>query len=94
MVIVAENITIIRPTVKIPTENNTITIIRGKQTQLKWISHVNFKSDDVLGIKPGRTDANHTTFFKSVGNAVQDAAAAQLAMGNASKMGLGKTVPL
>ena len=48
----------------------------------------------VLGDKPGRINANQITFFKSVGNAVQDAAAAQLALENASKMGLGQNVPL
>ena len=48
----------------------------------------------VLGIKPGRIDADQITFFKSVGNAVQDAAAAQLALENANKMGLGQNVPL
>jgi ornithine cyclodeaminase len=48
----------------------------------------------VLGDKPGRIDANQITFFKSVGNAVQDAAAAQLAMNNAQKMGLGQNVSL
>jgi ornithine cyclodeaminase len=48
----------------------------------------------VLGDKPGRLDTNQITFFKSVGNAVQDAAAAQLALENARKMGLGQNVPL
>jgi ornithine cyclodeaminase len=48
----------------------------------------------VLGNKPGRQDANQITFFKSVGNAVQDAAAAQLALENATKIGLGQDVPL
>jgi ornithine cyclodeaminase len=47
----------------------------------------------ILGDKPGRVDANQITFFKSVGNAVQDAAAAQLALQNARKMGLGQNVP-
>jgi ornithine cyclodeaminase len=46
----------------------------------------------VLGNKPGRLNTNQITFFKSVGNAVQDAAAAQLAMQNAQKMGLGQNV--
>ena len=46
----------------------------------------------ILGDKPGRVDATQITFFKSVGNAVQDAAAAQLALENAKKMGLGQHV--
>jgi ornithine cyclodeaminase len=47
----------------------------------------------VLGVKPGRLDENQITFFKSVGNSVQDAAAAQLALHNAQMMGLGQNVP-
>ena len=48
----------------------------------------------VLGYKLGRAGADQITFFKSVGNAVQDAAAAQLALHNAQEMGLGQNVPL
>jgi ornithine cyclodeaminase/alanine dehydrogenase-like protein (mu-crystallin family) len=48
----------------------------------------------VLGKSPGRTDTNQITFFKSVGNAVQDAAAAKLALENAEKMGLGTEISL
>ncbi len=46
----------------------------------------------ILGSKPGRSNNYQITFFKSVGNAVQDAAAAQLALQNAQKMGLGQKV--
>lgn len=46
----------------------------------------------ILGQKPGRTSADQITFFKSVGVAVQDAVAAQLALQNARKMGLGTEV--
>jgi ornithine cyclodeaminase/alanine dehydrogenase-like protein (mu-crystallin family) len=45
----------------------------------------------VLGSQPGRTDPQQITFFKSVGVAVQDAAAARLALHNAEKQGLGQT---
>lgn len=48
----------------------------------------------LTGDIPGRVDPNQITFFKSVGIAVQDAAAAQLALHNAQKMGLGRKVPL
>jgi ornithine cyclodeaminase len=48
----------------------------------------------ILKRKPGRKNPTQITFFKSVGVAVQDAAAAQLALKNASAMGLGSTVPL
>ena len=43
----------------------------------------------VLGKKPGRESESEITFFKSVGNAVQDAVAAQLALKNARDMKLG-----
>ena len=43
----------------------------------------------VLGKKPGRGSDSEITFFKSVGNAVQDAAAAQLALRNAKELKLG-----
>lgn len=46
----------------------------------------------VLGIKSGRQSDDEITFFKSVGNAVQDAVAAQLALQNARVMKLGKEV--
>lgn len=46
----------------------------------------------VLGRKHGRINSEQVTFFKSVGVAVQDAAAAQLAMQNAQAQGLGQQV--
>jgi ornithine cyclodeaminase len=46
----------------------------------------------VLGKKPGRQSDDEITFFKSVGNAVQDAAAAQLALKNAREMNLGTEI--
>jgi len=46
----------------------------------------------VLGKKTGRQSEDEITFFKSVGNAVQDAAAAQLALKNARAMKLGTEV--
>jgi len=46
----------------------------------------------VLGKKSARETDKEITFFKSVGNAVQDAAAAQLALKNARAMKLGTEV--
>ena len=46
----------------------------------------------VLGRKTARQSPKQVTYFKSVGLAVQDAMAAQLALRNADKMGLGQTV--
>jgi len=44
------------------------------------------------GLKPGRRDPHEITFFKSVGNAVQDAALAQLVIAAADERGLGTPV--
>jgi len=48
----------------------------------------------ILGKKQGRANNEEITYFKSVGVAVQDAIAAQLALRNADKMGLGQRVNL
>jgi len=46
----------------------------------------------VLGRKAGRSSPEEITYFKSVGVAVQDAMAAQLALRNARELGLGTDV--
>ncbi|HMB25638.1 MAG TPA: hypothetical protein VKP08_22510 [Anaerolineales bacterium] len=46
----------------------------------------------VLGIKSGRQSEDEITYFKSVGIAVQDALAAQVALTNARKMNIGTEV--
>jgi ornithine cyclodeaminase/alanine dehydrogenase-like protein (mu-crystallin family) len=46
----------------------------------------------VLGSRPGRTNSEEITFFKSVGIAVQDAFAARLAVANARRLGLGQEI--
>lgn len=46
------------------------------------------------GLKPGRTSPQEITFFKSVGNAVQDAALAQRIIAAAEERGLGTDVAL
>lgn len=46
----------------------------------------------VLGKKSGRQSDEEITYFKSVGIAVQDAMAAQVALNNARKMNIGKEV--
>ncbi len=48
----------------------------------------------VAGLKPGRTDPEEITFFKSVGVAVQDVAAAAAVLEAAKQQGLGVEVPL
>ena len=46
----------------------------------------------VLGLRPGRKNAQEITLFKSVGIAVQDAFAARVAVGNARRLGLGQEI--
>jgi ornithine cyclodeaminase/alanine dehydrogenase-like protein (mu-crystallin family) len=56
-------------------------------------SHVsNELGEIVLGRKSGRESSEEITYFKSVGVAVQDAMAAQLALENAGRMKLGQVV--
>jgi ornithine cyclodeaminase/alanine dehydrogenase-like protein (mu-crystallin family) len=47
----------------------------------------------VLGQQPGRTSAEEITFFKSVGVAIQDLCAAERALANARRLGLGTPLP-
>ncbi|HEY47302.1 MAG TPA: ornithine cyclodeaminase family protein [Anaerolineae bacterium] len=48
----------------------------------------------VRSVKPGRTNPDQITLFKSVGVAVQDAISASLALARAEEIGLGKTLRL
>ncbi len=48
----------------------------------------------VSGARPGRTDATQITLYKSVGVAVQDAAAAAMVLDAARKAGVGRTIDL
>ena len=48
----------------------------------------------VLGQKAGRERDDEITFFKSVGNAAQDVAAAQSALRRANELGLGAEIDL
>jgi alanine dehydrogenase len=48
----------------------------------------------VVGEKVGRTDPTQISFFKSVGNAAQDALAGRIALQNAERLGLGAAVRL
>lgn len=57
--------------------------------------HIRAELGEIInGEKPGREFSDQITFFKSVGVAVQDVAAARLALVNARKMGLGQEVQL
>ena len=57
--------------------------------------HVQAELGEIVnGVHPGRTDEDQITLYKSVGNAVQDAAAAGLALRNAEKFSIGKVIEL
>ena len=56
-------------------------------------SHVHAELGEIiLGQKIGRASDSEITYFKSVGIAVQDAMAAQVALNNAQKMNIGKKI--
>lgn len=68
-------------------------LIQPIQTGLISETHLHVELGElVLGRKPGRARADQITVFKSVGVAVQDAVAAQLALENAPRLGLGLQV--
>ena len=68
-------------------------LIQPMQARLFDESHIYGELGEVvLGIKSGRESQEEITYFKSVGIAVQDAMAAQVALNNARKMKLGKEI--
>jgi ornithine cyclodeaminase len=68
-------------------------LIQPMQARLFNESHIRGELGEViLGRVPGRQAQDEITYFKSVGIAVQDAMAAQVALTNARKMNLGTEV--
>jgi ornithine cyclodeaminase/alanine dehydrogenase-like protein (mu-crystallin family) len=68
-------------------------LLQPMQAGLFGEEHISAELGEIiLGRKPGRQSPEQITYFKSVGVAVQDAMAAQLALQNARKMGLGTEV--
>ena len=68
-----------------------IPLRQGRMTE----AHIYAELGEIAaGIKPGRASAEEITFFKSVGVAVQDVAAAGAALEAARRMGLGTEVAL
>jgi alanine dehydrogenase len=58
-------------------------------------SHIHAELGEiVLGVRPGRSRPDQITFFKSVGVAVQDAAAARIALAGAVRHNLGTLVEM
>jgi ornithine cyclodeaminase/alanine dehydrogenase-like protein (mu-crystallin family) len=70
-------------------------LIMPLQAGLIDTSHIHAELGEIVaGIKPGRMHPDGVTFFKSVGIAIQDLAAASCALANARNLGLGTEVPL
>lgn len=68
-------------------------LIQPMQARLFDESHIYSELGEViLGIKSGRESDEEITYFKSVGIAVQDAMAAQVALNNARKLNIGREV--
>ncbi|MBN1452534.1 MAG: hypothetical protein JW963_16075, partial [Anaerolineales bacterium] len=68
-------------------------LIQPMQAGLFGEEHIHAELGEILlGRKIGRRSPNQITYFKSVGVAVQDAMAAQLALQNARRLGLGVEV--
>ncbi len=69
-------------------------IIARDQGSLKDETQIAELGEVILGRASGRSDEQHITFFKSVGNAVQDVAVAQVAYTLARAKGLGTAISL
>jgi ornithine cyclodeaminase/alanine dehydrogenase-like protein (mu-crystallin family) len=68
-------------------------LLRPMRAGLFGEEHIHAELGEILlGRKAGRKSPDQITYFKSVGVAVQDAIAAQLALRNADKMGIGQNV--
>ena len=68
-----------------------IPLQQGRMTE----THIHAELGEIAaGLKPGRASAEEITFFKSVGVAVQDVAAASAALEAAQRLGLGTEVAL
>jgi ornithine cyclodeaminase/alanine dehydrogenase-like protein (mu-crystallin family) len=70
-------------------------ILATEQGAIAGEDHVRAELGEVLaGLRPGRTDDSELTLFRSLGLAVEDLAAAELAVANARANGLGTEVEL
>jgi ornithine cyclodeaminase len=70
-------------------------LILPRQAGLIQADHIRAELGEIVaGTKQGRTHPDMITFFKSVGIAIQDWAAASRVFANAEQLGLGTEVPL
>jgi len=90
--------TILRALVVVDSRSATLAetgdLIRPIHEGLITENHIHAELGEIAqGSKPGRTNDTQITYFKSVGLAVQDAMAAQLALSNSELLNIGQTVP-
>ena len=70
-------------------------LIQPLQAGLITEEHIHAELGEIVaGLKPGRTSSEQITFFKSVGNAAQDAISGRIALQNAAAQNLGTEVRL
>jgi len=66
-----------------------------REERIDGLDHVRAELGEVLaGLRPGRRDRSELTLFRSFGLAIEDLAAAELAVSNARRQGLGVEVEL
>ena len=84
-----------RPAVLAPPPSGAIEIHRAVEAGVIKPDHIHAELGElVAGDLPGRTDATQLTLYKSVGVAVQDAAAAALVLEEARRRGVGRQIDL
>jgi len=76
-----------------PAGSNDIAMAIAEGTMTREHVHAEL-GELVSGAKAGRSDASQITLYKSVGVAVQDAAAAAMVLESARKAGVGRTIDL
>lgn len=89
--------TVLRALVVVDSRSATLAetgdLLKPMQAGLFGEDHISGELGEIVnGRKPGRESPEQLTYFKSVGVAVQDAMAAQLALQNSQRLGLGTEV--
>jgi alanine dehydrogenase len=84
-----------RAAVLAPPPSGAIEIHRAVEAGVIKPDHIHAELGELLtGDRPGRTDETQLTLYKSVGVAVQDAAAAALVLDSARRQGIGRDIEL
>ena len=84
-----------RDAVLAPPPSGSVEVRRAVETGIIDADHIHAELGElVTGNREGRADDTQLTLYKSVGVAVQDAAAAALVLDNARKLGVGSHVKI